>query len=406
MPTTSRDAWPWKELVSLEETLRCPICGEMMQSATVMPNCSHNFCATCVARHFRYQLENGQRTTCAFCRVAVDPQDARSNKAMDAIAHHWKVGRLRLLDVLREHEGGRPGVPSCSHDDATVAPRPTTHGKEDTARTIAARVHAPSSCQDAHHPEVEGIGSDRTRRGTKRARGDAEGPTEVWVVDDVDDGAEEVPPGMSRCPVCGIWVVEGLVNSHVDTCLTRAEQRVPTRLASDPEKASKFLGRRDGPPCGAPASSAPKRVPKLNLHMLKEKELKRHLQRYGLSVQGTRKALESRYKEFELRTNAYASQGVHVDHVVVVKEVEKLERDRQRACASDAFHARWSCGERDRPHPGTDAFQRHVHAIRLRRRVGVGSDPDPSRHADVEVVPESDGGSVEVVRTSSPSPPG
>eukprot|EP00963_Diacronema_lutheri_P007134 scaffold626_cov337-Pavlova_lutheri.AAC.19 len=36
------DAWPWKELVSLEETLRCPICGEMMQSATVMPNCSHN----------------------------------------------------------------------------------------------------------------------------------------------------------------------------------------------------------------------------------------------------------------------------------------------------------------------------------------------------------------------------
>lgn len=226
------------------------------------------------------------------------------------------------------------------------------------------------------------------------------------MVDDVDDGAEEVPPGMSRCPVCGIWVLEGLVNSHVDTCLTRAEQRVPTRLASDPEKASKFLGRRDGPMCDAPASSAPKRVPKLNLHMLKEKELKRHLQRYGLSVQGTRKALESRYKEFELRTNAYASQGVHVDHVVVVKEVEKLERDRQRACASDAFHARWSCGERDRPHPGTDAFQRHVHAIRLRRRVGVGSDPDPSRHADVEVVPESDGGSVEVVRTSSPSPPG
>lgn len=346
-------------------------------------------CGTCLARHFRYQMENGHRTTCALCRVAVDPQDTRSNKAIDVIVQQWKSGRRRLLDVLREHEDKRLAGAQLHPAEVPTTANTHKHAKDaaPVSSTTVAQEHAhPVDC--THSSELERRRNDGTAAPSKRVRGEVDAPPDVCVVHDdvrVADG-EEVPPGMGRCPVCGIWVLEGLINSHVDTCLTRAEQRVPTRLASDPVKASKFLGH-DRPTSVPSHSIAPKRVPKLNFHMLSDKGLKRHLQHHGLSLHGTRKELESRYKEFELRVNAYVSQGVCTDHVSVAKEVEKLERDRKRACASDAFHATWSGVERDRSRTVSDAFQRHVSAIRHRR----GSHPHPGRvPPDVEVVPDSD----------------
>lgn len=346
-------------------------------------------CGTCLARHFRYQLENGHRTTCALCRVAVDPQDTRSNKAMDVIVQQWKSGRRRLLDVLREHEDKRLAV--VQPHPAEVRTTANTHKHANDAApfstTTVAQEHT-HLVDCTHSKELERRRNHDTAGPSKRNRVHIEAPPDVWVMNDdvrVDDG-EEVPPGMGRCPVCGIWVLEGLINSHVDTCLTRAEQRVPTRLASDPVKASKFLGR-DLPTHAPSHSTALKRVPKLNFHMLSDKGLKRHLQHHGLSLHGTRKELESRYKEYELRVNAYLSQGVCMDHDSVAKEVEKLERDRKRACANDAFHANWSGVERDRSRKVSDAFQRHVSAIRLRR----GSDSHSDRfHPNVEVVSDSD----------------
>jgi len=352
-------------------------------------------CGTCLARHFRYQLENGHRTTCAMCRVAVDPQDTRANKAMDVIVKQWKSGRRRLLDVLREHEDERLAGAQLHPAEVRTTANTHNHRKDaapSTTTTVAQEHARPIDC--THSRESERRRNHDAAGPSKRVRVDVEAPPDAWVVNDdvrVGDG-EEVPPGMGRCPVCGIWVLEGLINSHVDTCLTRAEQRVPTRLASDPVKASKFLGR-DRPTHAPSHSIALKRVPKLNFHMLSDKGLKRHLQDHGLSLHGTRKELESRYKEFELRVNAYVSQGVRTDHDSVAKEVEKLERDRKRACANDAFHASWSGAERDRTRKVTDAFQRHVSAIRLRR----ASDSHPDRlRPNVEVVPDSDdeGGAV------------
>lgn len=395
------DAWPWSELVSLEEALRCPICGEFLLATRTLVGCGHScafeafeaeretdpdasdhgtetcarefrtnareVCCTCLGRHFRYQLENGGRTNCAICREACDPSDGRNNKPLDEVVNQWSLARTKLLDVVKREATGRGStVPTPSEDQAVRGARRREDGRNETDGDPVPRSH-PTSRNDA---------STTAERPTDRTLGRHGNEAEVLVLEDeeaMDRTArteEPVPDGMSRCPICGILVLEGLVSSHVDTCLTKAESRLPRRLAARAEKTSRLRSRE-----GEPDSiEAPRKVPKLNLHMLKEKELKRHLQRYGLSLHGSRKELEARYKEFELRMNAYLSQGSKRTYESVSAEVDRLEKDRRRAIAREAFHASVASLERDRE--GV-AFEQHVAEIRRRKRGILERDRPP-----------------------------
>ena len=117
-------------------------------------------------------------------------------------------------------------------------------------------------------------------------------------------------PGTVQCPICGVGVQKGLINSHVDVCLTRGGAFV----VDDAEEQHMMA-----------------KLPKLVYHIMKDKPLRKLLTDAGLSTAGRRERLIDRHKEFTLRVNASVDSGHRPNPRAIAKEVRMLEQNRDRA---------------------------------------------------------------------------
>lgn len=134
-------------------------------------------------------------------------------------------------------------------------------------------------------------------------------------------------PGTVNCPICGIGILEGLINSHIDTCLIRASEGRVGEVSA--EKAPR--GRDGADQNMAPRACTTAKLPKLVYHIMKDKALKKLLTDAGLNATGTRAQMISRHKEFTLRVNASIDSGHEPNVANIARDVTKLERDRTRA---------------------------------------------------------------------------
>ena len=134
-------------------------------------------------------------------------------------------------------------------------------------------------------------------------------------------------PGTVNCPICGVGILEGLINSHIDTCLIRASEGRVGEVSA--EKAPR--GRDGGDQNMAPRACTTAKLPKLVYHIMKDKALKKLLADAGLNASGTRAQMISRHKEFTLRVNASIDSGHEPNVANIARDVTKLERDRTRA---------------------------------------------------------------------------
>ena len=68
------------ELGSLDESLRCNICKELLSNAVMISErtCGHSFCSECIRGHFRSQLTSGtvRKTSCPVCRCDVSKRES------------------------------------------------------------------------------------------------------------------------------------------------------------------------------------------------------------------------------------------------------------------------------------------------------------------------------------------
>ena len=181
-----------------------------------------------------------------------------------------------------------------------------------------------------------------------RTRGDDDAVSESdWdggdgsadVVDLSEDGADagapaadpgsgqNQRPGTVNCPICGIGILEGLINSHIDTCLIRASEGRVGEVSA--EKAPR--GRDGADQNTAPRACTTAKLPKLVYHIMKDKALKKLLTDAGLNATGTRAQMISRHKEFTLRVNASIDSGHEPNVANIARDVTKLERDKTRA---------------------------------------------------------------------------
>ena len=134
-------------------------------------------------------------------------------------------------------------------------------------------------------------------------------------------------PGTVNCPICGIGILEGLINSHIDTCLIRASEGRVGEVSA--EKAPR--GRDGADQNTAPRACTTAKLPKLVYHIMKDKALKKLLTDAGLNATGTRAQMISRHKEFTLRVNASIDSGHEPNVANIARDVTKLERDKTRA---------------------------------------------------------------------------
>ena len=135
-------------------------------------------------------------------------------------------------------------------------------------------------------------------------------------------------PGTVQCPICGVGVQEGLINSHVDVCLTRGGafgSAIAEAVGGESSPKDEFGNENSD------EQYAMAKLPKLVYHIMKDKPLRKLLSDAGLSAVGRRDQLIDRHKEFTLRVNASIDSGHRPNLAAIAKEVSKLERDRDRA---------------------------------------------------------------------------
>lgn len=142
-------------------------------------------------------------------------------------------------------------------------------------------------------------------------------------------------PGTVRCPICDVGILEGLINSHVDVCLTKVGGSGfggggNAKAASNGHRGGSSPSRAEAPLTNVPAVMMAK-LPKMVYHIMKDKPLKKLLADAGLSTSGRRDQLIARHKEFTLRVNATIDSGHHPNLAAIAREVGRLERDRDRA---------------------------------------------------------------------------
>ena len=98
-----------------------------------------------------------------------------------------------------------------------------------------------------------------------------------------------IPKGRAQCPICGMCVLEALISSHVDVCLQREASRSSSKGVGNSNGGSPFTFGRPSEVSKLPNKLEPKRLPKLVYHIIKDKELKKYVQRYALPTAGDRK---------------------------------------------------------------------------------------------------------------------
>ena len=95
-----------------------------------------------------------------------------------------------------------------------------------------------------------------------------------------------IPAGKVQCPICGIIVTENLALQHIDVCLEKQEAKPPPSRLSG---TFPFPPTRKSGSGNLPNKIEPKKLPKLVYHIIKDKELRRQLDMYGLPPGGERK---------------------------------------------------------------------------------------------------------------------
>ncbi|XP_011673826.2 E3 ubiquitin-protein ligase RAD18 [Strongylocentrotus purpuratus] len=105
------------------------------------------------------------------------------------------------------------------------------------------------------------------------------------------------------CPVCGVPISTKHINVHLDSCLTKIEEK----------EAKRRIPKR-------------KPLPKIVSSLLSDKEMRKKLREHGLSPQGNRQILNKRLLEFTLVYNAQCDSINPMSVESIVKDFNKTDK--------------------------------------------------------------------------------
>ncbi|XP_066283992.1 E3 ubiquitin-protein ligase RAD18-like isoform X1 [Branchiostoma lanceolatum] len=374
--------WPenFKQLKTIDDLLRCPICYEYFDITMIIPQCSHNYCSLCIRRYLNY------KTQCPTCGTSVSEPELRNNRGIDDLVRQFLDVRPRLLQCVKSGvnnhttdttDRGSTSAPAPSKPDASIfqhvsaakttkSSKPVTTGVKKSPPTNT--LDRFCSAAGTRTFPVEDDNSDDFQDDVKRKRNKRISYKESSSDDDVEIvGTVVTPPPVKAvkvpspkastssestsavdrnssqvatadCPVCGVSIPERHINTHLDVCLTREEKKESLR------------------------SSAPKRKPmaKLVYNLMSDKDLRKRLKEKGLSTQGDRQALIGRHHEFVLRYNSQCDSADPKSVAQIVKEVEKHERVLNKSTGTKpAFPVKKTSNEEERDRVNTKYATEH-----------------------------------------------
>ncbi|XP_075839377.1 E3 ubiquitin-protein ligase RAD18 isoform X1 [Microtus pennsylvanicus] len=310
METLAEPRWPpgLSMMKTIDDLLRCGICFEYFNIAVIIPQCSHNYCSLCIRKFLSY------KTQCPTCCVAVTEPDLRNNRLLDELVKSMNFARTRLLQFALES----PPISPVSS----------------TSKKVVAKVH---NAEATKHPVKQGSrlmdkfliretgGKENDRKyspqkeistSTEAKETSLEGKTVLGP----SDANGPVTPSTSTmklenkvsCPVCEVSISENHINKHLDSCLSRGEKKESLRSSAHKRKP----------------------LPKTVYNLLSDRDLKKKLKQYGLSIQGNKQQLIKRHQEFVHMYNSQCDALHPKSAAEIVQEIENMEKTRMRLEAS------------------------------------------------------------------------
>ncbi|QDZ18021.1 RING/FYVE/PHD-type zinc finger protein [Chloropicon primus] len=336
----------------LEEALRCPICGDFMENPVAVEECGHSFCSLCIRRNLEVQRSESrslESPKCPQCRGEASSSTLRMQHNLRTVVETFKALRPRLFRQL-----------SCCQP-------PPSAGKPDP----------PPSCEEQRREDQLQAGARRRARAASPAGSGRAPGAEVWE--------EKLPKGKTRCPICNILVSMKLAQTHVTYCLQKHEK------GGGQSSGGGAIARSPPPfsPGGVgslPNKIQPRKLPKLVYHIIKDKELKKLLQKYKLPASGDRKTLVTRLKEFTHQYNAAVDSGKPVSMTQVASLVLKEERKR-----ASAESRRISLPSRVEPDAEKERFASMIQEVKRRRLLEKDQDDDAAPQCQVVNLEEEEG---------------
>ncbi|RYP16532.1 hypothetical protein DL765_005093 [Monosporascus sp. GIB2] len=235
---------PLSGLAAVEAALRCQVCKDFYKTP-MLTSCNHTFCSVCIRR----ALSNDGK--CPLCRASEQELKLRSNWSMEETVEAFVKTRHHVLDFAK-----RPAPTSAT--DSPKRKLDHVDGEEEVSGSQRSNKRLRSSTRLS-----KSRGADAT----------AEMAHQEADVQDTYNDAESYEPG--------------------------EPQAKPTTRQSSRNNYNTFPSKTNPPP-----QKNLERLPAINYSMLKEPQLRKKLQEFGISTAGNRQMLEKRHKEWMTIWNA------------------------------------------------------------------------------------------------------
>ncbi|XP_013392094.1 uncharacterized protein LOC106160123 [Lingula anatina] len=388
--------WPedFEEVKGLETLLRCPICFDYLNTAMIIPECSHNYCSLCIRRFINY------KTQCPTCSTPVSERELKNNRLLDDIVKKFLAARSRLLQAARS-------LKPCANDDQVQSP---------STSQVASSGMLPGSIKSQlpvvkHCPVPKGEKSevkDWTKSKMSNVKNKEDKSTKGKSKHSVSrtlhsfynsPGKSKVAPPMedlgdSDVIICdseneSMEVTEDKVTTRRDKLEYHSPENPDTPInktpgSSKPDKGADFLALSsatggttstperkpedtvDCPVCGvaikqrninlhldqclnrsekkeALRSSKPqKRKPmaKLVYNLMSDKDIRKKLKDIGLPSQGDRQTLIKRHHEFTMLYNSQCDSLNPKSAQEIIKDMERHERTKSKLALTASTQTR------------------------------------------------------------------
>ncbi|KAG9008841.1 E3 ubiquitin-protein ligase rad18 [Tulasnella sp. JGI-2019a] len=317
--TTDPSDYPSSQpsLRNLDESLRCPICKDILRAPVLLTGCGHSFCSQCVRESLNVQEE------CPQCRARANSGHIVRNSALDAAVVSYMKARQSILDVIglasRPIPPPRGQTPKVSGKRKRRSGETVEHMSDveemDVEDWAAASTSKAGSTANAHRLRAMSHRVSSSDSRLSESKGTDTGSASV---------SDESALGMIECPQCAELVEYIDINEHLDNgCITpssapsrkkkktgdggegkRAWQNIFNGAASSTRRSTNSKVAT----YTARSTSPPERLPREAYDTLKDKQLRERLARFDLSTTGSRAKLQARHERWAVIFNANMDQ--------------------------------------------------------------------------------------------------
>ncbi|XP_015990344.1 E3 ubiquitin-protein ligase RAD18 isoform X3 [Rousettus aegyptiacus] len=300
---------------TVDDLLRCGICFEYFNIAMMIPQCSHNYCSLCIRKFLSY------KTQCPTCCVTVTEPDLKNNRVLDELVKSLNFARNHLLQFALESSPISPASSSSKNLAAKVhSPVAFRHSLKQGSKLMENFLIRETGGSTSQFLLKENESKFSPRKEVSASVKTKETPSVLKTAPGIVDTKVPEAPSTSTlkqvakvdCPVCGVNIPENHINTHLDNCLSREEKKESLRSSIHKRKP----------------------LPKTVYNLLSDRDLKKKLKQYGLSIQGNKQQLIKRHQEFVHMYNAQCDALHPKSAAEIVQEIENMEKTRMRFEAS------------------------------------------------------------------------